>query len=86
MDSDFLAISSSDGSVSITANTFGKNGGHFEAFAEYRFSSLQDLYISQSDVSPIKCDVLRECEYESTRQNEAGHSYYCSSSGWKRLC
>ncbi|MBJ7555525.1 hypothetical protein [Marinomonas spartinae] len=40
MDSDFLAISSSDGSVSITDNTFSKNGGHFEAFAEYCFSSV----------------------------------------------
>ncbi|WP_421853371.1 hypothetical protein [Marinomonas sp.] len=76
-DSDLLSISSLDGSVSITANAFSKNDGHFEESAEYRFSSLQDLYIPQSDVSPIKCGVLRE--YESTCQSEAGHTYYVAA-------
>ncbi|MBJ7555473.1 hypothetical protein [Marinomonas spartinae] len=76
-DSDFLSISSPDGSVSITANAFTKNDGNLEEFAEYRFWSLQGLYTPQSEVSPIKYGVLRE--YESAYPSESEKTYYVTA-------
>ena len=72
--SQYLSISSPDGSVAITANAYSKEGGSLKEFSEYRFSSVQEHCKPVTDTYKIKNGVLRE--YEGIWPGETKPTYY----------